>query len=166
ARNVRWVPAAPETVGSFSAACYYFARELRTSVNVPIGLVNASYGGARLRTFMSEATLRPLGIDSDALDILNVYRSDPAAATRRWGALWESAWETARPGDGRPWLPSFDDASWKTAPAALGPWALWSGTDPDAGFIGQVWMRTTVTLTAIQAARDDASLDLGSVNQE
>jgi sialate O-acetylesterase len=42
---------------------------------------------------------------------------------------------------------------------------LWNGTNP-AGFIGQVWMRTTVTLTAAQASNADASLDLGSVNQE
>ena len=166
ARSVRWVIASPQTVGSFSAACYYFARELKKTVNVPIGLVNASYGGARLRTFMSDATLRKLGTENDALDLLDLYRTDPAAAVRRWGAKWEAAWDAARPRDGRPWLPAYDDGAWKTAPATLGPWALWSGTDPDAGFIGQVWMRTAVTLTPEQAGRADASLDLGSVNQE
>lgn len=165
ARAVRWVVAAPDTVGSFSAACYYFARELKKTVNVPIGLVNASYGGARLRTFMSEAALRTLAIDDDALDLLDLYRTDPAAAMRRWGAQWEAAWVKGRPPDDRPWLPAYDVARWKTAPAALGAWALWNGTNPD-GFIGQVWMRTTVTLTADQAATADASLDLGSVNQE
>ncbi len=165
ARGVRWMIAAPDTVGSFSAACYYFARELKKTANVPIGLVNASYGGARLRTFMSEATLRRVRIENDALDLLDLYRADPAAAMRRWGALWEAAWEKARPRDGRPWLAAYDDTSWKTAPAGLGAWALWNGTNPD-GFIGQVWMRTTVTLTAEQAAKGDASLDLGAVNQE
>ena len=165
ARSVHWVAASPETVGGFSAACYYFARELRKTANVPIGLVNASYGGARLRTFMSEATLRTLGMEKDALDLLDLYRADPAAAMRRWGAQWEAAWERARPRDGRPWLAAYDDTSWKTAPAALGAWALWNGTNPD-GFIGQVWMRATVTLTAAQASSADASLDLGSVNQE
>ena len=165
ARSVHWVAASPETVGGFSAACYYFARELKKTANVPIGLVNASYGGARLRTFMSETALRTLGTENDALDLLELYRTDPAAAMRRWGAQWESAWEKGRPQDGRPWLPAYDEASWKTAPAALGAWALWNGTNPD-GFIGQVWMRTTVMLTAAQASNTDASLDLGSVNQE
>ncbi len=165
ARDVRWVLAAPDTIGSFSAACYYFARELKKTVDVPIGLVNASYGGARLRTFMSEDALRTLGTENDALDLLDLYRTDAPAAIRRWGAHWESAWDAARPRDGRPWLPAYDVASWKTAPAALGPWALWNGTNPD-GFIGQVWMRTTVSLTDAQAANAGASLDLGSVNQE
>jgi len=164
-RTVHWVVVSPETVGNFSAACYYFARELKKTVNVPIGLVNASYGGARLRTFMSEATLRKLGSENEALDLLDLYRTDPAAAIRRWGAYWEAAWEKGRPHDGRPWLAAYDEASWKIAPAALGAWALWNGTNPD-GFIGQVWMRTTVTLTAAEAANADASLDLGSVNQE
>jgi sialate O-acetylesterase len=164
-RGVRWVVAGPETVGNFSAACYYFARELRQTVHAPIGMVNASYGGARLRTFMSGDALRAHGLERDALDLLDVYRTDPASATRRWGALWESAWDAGSGHDGRPWTPAYDDTSWKTAPQALGAWALWNGTNPD-GFIGQMWMRTSVTLTAAQAASADAELDLGAVNQE
>ena len=63
---------------------------------------------------------------------------------------------TASPG-----RPDFNDASWKTAPPALGAWALWNGsTNPD-GFVGQMWMRTTVTLTPEQAAKPGAVLDLG-----
>ena len=42
ATAVRWVVGSPQTVGSFSAACYYFARELKKTVNVPIGTVVAS----------------------------------------------------------------------------------------------------------------------------
>jgi len=164
--NVRWVVGSPEAVGSFSAACYYFARELKKTVNVPVGLIVASYGGARLRTFMSEETLRKLGLENDDLDILDLYRNDQDAALRRWGAKWESWWNGARPKDGQPWLTDFNDSSWKTAPPGLGPWALWNGsTNPD-GFIGQMWMRTTVALTAEQAEKPGAMLDLGSVNQE
>ena len=58
AGSPRWIVGSPETVGGFSAACYYFARELKKTVNVPIGLVTAAYGGARLRNFTSEETLR------------------------------------------------------------------------------------------------------------
>jgi len=160
-----WIVASPETVGGFSAVCYYFARELKKTVDVPIGLVTAAYGGARLRNFTSEETLRRLGLEAEDLDILDLYRADQTAAIRRWGTKWESWWTAARATDGRPWTVEYDDRSWKTAPAALGAWALWSGTNPD-GFIGQMWMRTTVTLTPEQAATNGATLDLGSVNQE
>src|SRR4029079_89460 len=37
ANPVRWVAGNPESVGNFSAACYYFARELKQTVNAPIG---------------------------------------------------------------------------------------------------------------------------------
>ena len=163
ATPVRWVVGSPETVGSFSAACYYFARELKKTVNVPVGLVVAAYGGARLRTFMSEEALRIVGLENDDLDILAAYRTDQHEGLRRWGATWERWWNSARPADGQPWVPGYDDTTWKTAPPALGAWALWNGTNPD-GFIGQVWMRTTFTLTAEQAADTTAVLDLGSIN--
>jgi sialate O-acetylesterase len=164
-RNPRWIVATPETVGAFSAVCYYFARELKKSVDVPIGMVTAAYGGARLRNFTSEDTLRRLGLEAEDLDILDLYRKDPPAAIRRWGARWESWWNAVRPKAGRPWTAEYDDRAWANAPPALGAWALWTGTNPD-GFIGQMWMRTTVTLTPEQAAKPGATLDLGSVNQE
>jgi sialate O-acetylesterase len=62
-------------------------------------------------------------------------------------------------------MPDYADTSWKMAPPALGAWALWNGPSPD-GFVGQLWMRTTVTLTAEQAAKPGAVLDLGAVNEE
>lgn len=161
----RWIVGSPETVGSFSAVCYYFARELKNTVNVPVGIVTAAYGGARLRNFTSEETLRQLGLETEDLDILDLYRRDQTAAIRRWGTRWESWWTAVQSREGRPWMPEYDDTSWRTAPPALGAWALWTGTNPD-GFIGQMWMRTTVTLTPEQAAKRGAVVDLGSINQE
>jgi len=165
ATGVRWVVGSPAAVGSFSAACYYFARELRKTADVPIGIVAAAYGGARLRTFMSEETLRGLHLETADLDLLDLYRTDQAEAVRRWGVQWEAWWTATHAKEGRPWRPDFDDAPWRAAPPELGAWALWDGTNPD-GFIGQLWMRTTVTLTPEQAAKAGAVLDLGSVNQE
>ena len=165
AHTVRWVVESPETVGNFSASCYYFVRELKKTVNVPVGMVVAAWGGARVRNWVSESGLRRLGLDNDDLSMLDLWRSDPQAALRRWGVKWESWWTLARPRDGRPWMPDYDDASWRTAPSVLGAWATWNGTSPD-GFVGQMWIRTTVTLTAEQAAKPGAVLDLGSVNEE
>jgi len=165
AHTVRWVVGSPQTVGNFSASCYYFVRELKKTVNVPVGMVVAAWGGARVRNWLSESGLRQLGLDNDDLDMLALFRTDQQAALRLWGAKWESWWKAARPGDGRPWIPDYNDASWRTAPPALGAWAMWNGTSPD-GFVGQMWMRTTVTLSAEQAAKPGAVLDLGSVNEE
>ena len=53
-----WTVCSPETVGMFSAVAYYFARNLQQKLNVPIGLVNSSWGGTQIEGWMSEATLR------------------------------------------------------------------------------------------------------------
>jgi sialate O-acetylesterase len=159
---VKWVVESPETAGDFSAACFYFARELKKTVHVPIGMVMASWGGTRLSNWLSEDGLRKLDYFKDSLDALDLYRTDPQAGQERWEASWR-AWWKAHFND-EPWTPSFNDKDWPTAPQALGPWALWNGTSPD-GFVGQTWMRTTVTLTAAQAAQP-AILDLGTANED
>ena len=42
-----WRACTPESVKEFSAAGYYFGVELEKELNVPIGLINSSYGGSQ-----------------------------------------------------------------------------------------------------------------------
>ena len=55
--NSSWAPATSDFVGNFSAVGYFFATHLRPHVNVPIGIINATYGGSRIETWMSEDML-------------------------------------------------------------------------------------------------------------
>lgn len=41
-----WVAASPATSGSFSAAGYYFAKNLQAELKVPVGLIHTSWGGS------------------------------------------------------------------------------------------------------------------------
>lgn len=50
-----WAPADPHHVGDFSAVAYFFARDLRRSEKVPIGIVNTTWGGSNIETWMSRA---------------------------------------------------------------------------------------------------------------
>lgn len=52
-----WVVAAPETSGKFSAVAYYFAKNLRKALGVPVGIVNASVGGTPIEVWTSPAAL-------------------------------------------------------------------------------------------------------------
>lgn len=162
ATPVEWMVASPGTASRFSASCFFFARELRKTQQVPVGLVVSAWGGSRVRAWVSEASLRKLGVFNDDLDMLSLYRKNPQGAQRRWDAVWESWWLTHS--KERPWEDSFSTSHWAEAPAALGPWALWKSDSPD-GFVGQMWMRTSVSLTAAQA-KQSAVLDLGAVNEE
>src|SRR5437667_6819441 len=42
-----WQACSPESVKEFSAAGYYFGVELQKELNVPLGLINSSYGGSQ-----------------------------------------------------------------------------------------------------------------------
>lgn len=43
-----WKVCTSETVGGFTAVGYFFARHLRTEVDVPIGLIGSNWGGTRI----------------------------------------------------------------------------------------------------------------------
>ena len=164
ANKVNWTVESPDTVPRFSASCWYMVRELKKNVTVPMGMVVAAWGGARIRNWISEPTLRKLGYFNDDLEILETYKTDQQAAMRMWGRKWEAWWRGLKIAGLAPWEAGFDDASWQVAPDAGKAWALWNSDNPD-GFIGQMWMRTTITLTAAQAAQA-ANLDLGAVSEE
>lgn len=53
-----WKSAEPEAVSNFSASAYYFGKLLQQKLNVPIGLINISYGGSPVEAFMDEETLK------------------------------------------------------------------------------------------------------------
>jgi sialate O-acetylesterase len=55
---LEWKVAGPGNTEHFSAVCYYFVRELQKSVDVPHGIINASWGGSRIEPWMSDAALR------------------------------------------------------------------------------------------------------------
>jgi len=53
-----WKEARPETVLDFSAAAYFFAKDLYDKYNVPIGIINASVGGSPVQSWTSEEALK------------------------------------------------------------------------------------------------------------
>ncbi|MCD8306126.1 MAG: 9-O-acetylesterase [Prevotella sp.] len=48
-----WLVSGAENVAEFSATAYFFGRELYKHLGVPIGLINASWGGTIIETWMS-----------------------------------------------------------------------------------------------------------------
>lgn len=53
-----WKEAAPEAVSNFSATAYYFGKELSALLQVPIGLINVSYGGSPIESWMDAETVK------------------------------------------------------------------------------------------------------------
>lgn len=53
-----WQECGPDTVGSFSAVGYFFGRDLRKDLKVPIGLINSSVGGTPAEAWTSRLAIR------------------------------------------------------------------------------------------------------------
>lgn len=49
-----WAVCSPKTIGSFSAVLYHFGARLQKELNVPIGLINSSWGGSRIEPWIVE----------------------------------------------------------------------------------------------------------------
>ncbi len=52
-----WQVCSPETVGVFTGAGYFFARDLQPEIGVPVGLVNIAVGGTAIESWMSADVL-------------------------------------------------------------------------------------------------------------
>jgi len=52
-----WEEASPSAVGEFSATAYFFGKKLYKELNIPIGLINCSYGGSSIETWMTPESL-------------------------------------------------------------------------------------------------------------
>jgi sialate O-acetylesterase len=53
----KWSECSPATVPGFSAAAYFFGRELYRNLNVPIGLIHCSWGGSACDAWVKRSVL-------------------------------------------------------------------------------------------------------------
>jgi sialate O-acetylesterase len=85
----KWVESGPETVPYFSAVAYYFGRDLRKKLNVPIGLIHTSWGGSPAEVWMRKEVLEENPMYR--AQIVDSYKNELKNAE---GAI--AQWETER----------------------------------------------------------------------
>lgn len=54
----QWLTASPETSPGFSATAYFYAKALQEKLNVPVGIVEADWGGTVVQAWMSAENLK------------------------------------------------------------------------------------------------------------
>ena len=156
-----WERESPKTVGDFSAVGTFFARAVREHHDVPIGLVNASWGGSRIEPWMNPAML---GLDADGLAALEAEQHAQRDVLRdrlraTLGNLPTS--DAGMDGDTPLWAaPDLEDGDW--APIRVP--SLWETQGYD-GLDGVAWYRTVFTLSAEGAARG-VTLGLGMIDDD
>ncbi len=56
-KKPQWKDSSPDTVPEFSASAYYFAKNLRETLKVPVGIISCAIGGTPAEAWMSRETL-------------------------------------------------------------------------------------------------------------
>lgn len=158
-----WAPADPQHVGTFSAVAYSFARELRKSERVPIGIVHSSWGGSAIETWLSAESQ---GM-SEEVAAGGLARERARGDSTRQALIARLAGVPAHdPGmtsAGAPWAdPALDETGWQQIKVP----ALWETQGYD-GMDGVAWYRATFTLSAEEAAQGGgAALSLGPIDDD
>lgn len=87
-----WKIASPQTVGSFTAAGYFFARHLQKELDVPIGLIGSNWGGTRIEPWTPPVGFQKVPALKDIADKLasfpaKIERPDPNDSTKKITAI-------------------------------------------------------------------------------
>ena len=158
-RPAEWQHANFETVKGFSACGYFFGVEILNALqDVPIGIVNASWGGAAASVWMSldayaSADDYCAKAAKDHTERIEKYNAEGGAAGyQKRVEQWKK--DCQEKGSIPAEKPDFDDAGWEKVqmPKLL----------PD-NFDGCAWYRKQFTLTAEQA-KGGALLTLGALD--
>lgn len=162
ANNSGWQICSPETAGDFSATAYYFARHLHQELDVPIGLINTTWGGTVVETWISAETLsnnddlraRVNEIQKNASQLetaIKKYEIDIA----EWNTNFTKAMENADKDVG--WKDETDDTGWANQQVP----GRWAG-DLRA-FDGVIWYRKTIEIPKAWEGKT-ATLSLGKID--
>ncbi len=73
----RWEVPSPKTALSMSATAWFFARSLSETLNLPVGIVSASWGGSAIEAWMAPGDLLEMGYEVEKIN------ADPKIEPRR-----------------------------------------------------------------------------------
>ncbi len=167
-----WQVASAATVGVFSAVGFHFGLRLHRELGVAVGLLNTSWGGTRIETWMSREALAQSPITVAELARYELLANGAAC----WdqiepfdpsGAAQKSESPTSRypldPGNGGVecgWArPDFNDGAWETHPVP-GAWQ-----QQGHNYSGVFWYRRELDLPADWQGHE-LVLDLGAVDKQ
>lgn len=162
-----WQECSSATVPEFSALAYFYARALWKELNVPIGVIDCTWGGTPAEAWMNHETLRQVMGFREEMDKLERLGFDPNRMEQAYSeerAHWQSLFTEKDKGmeNGKLcWTaPSLSEEDWQTISLP----GYWEGKGLK-DFDGIIWFRRSLEIPA-EWARKPLTLRLGMIDDE
>lgn len=154
-KGAQWQECTSQTVGDFSAVAYFFGRKLQKELDIPIGLINSSWGGTNIQTWISW----------DVMSQKSQYKNTNVKDLEAKSALQQEAQKKYQEalknekGDAEKWFdPSTPTDAWKKIEQPK----MW-----EASVIGNVdgviWFRKEFDIPASMTGKP-ATISLGAID--
>ena len=146
-----WNVTNSDNANKFSATAYFFARRLHKELGVPIGVINSTWGGTPVESWMSKEKIKSLAEFPETLETL---KKENISIYKKWYEKFVSKKIPATPED---WASidledikfskfEYDDSEWKTVETASMVEDL-----PIVLADGVYWFRKSITLNDISS---------------
>lgn len=162
-----WQECSSATVPEFSAIAYFYARELWKELNVPIGVIDCTWGGTPAEAWTSLGTLKQVtGFQNEAakMESLGFDKERIVAAYRQEMKEWQELFAAKDAGlnNGIPqWTASLQTGNaWKTMELP----GYWENKGLD-GMDGIVWFQREIDIPASWEGKE-VTLHLGMIDDE
>ncbi len=157
----QWSPCNPQSVPGFSAIGYFFGRHLHQDLNVPIGLINTSWGGTVAEAWTSAKALEKMPEFKARMEQIAQAKADPDASLKKYEealAQWQKEIESAQARGAGCIEPGFEDSDWQEMELPV----LWEQAGL-SNFDGLVWFRKTIEVPDSWVGKE-LTLDLGPID--
>ena len=140
----KWEKCSPENAKEITAVGYFFAKELRKKLDVPVGLIESYFGGSKIEAWTSMHTLNNFPELQSELALLSKYKSSKQSGIlkRYEKKKWYEKLKTIDTGFSNNWMNSntdFDDWKHITLPC------LWDSVNLKE-FRGTLWLKKNICL--------------------
>ncbi len=109
-----WQECTPISARKFSAAGYFFGVDLLKNLNIPIGLINSSYGGSQVEAWMPEEYLLASDDFRPCVERTEIWEKEKPTVQKKFEKdlkVWEEATKQAKlAGEKQPRKPRVPDA--------------------------------------------------------
>lgn len=146
-----WKAASPKNTPLFGATCYYFARKLNEELGVPVGIINTSWGGTPVESWIPQEYIK--NVPEYSQIVKDIAVSSPIIDKRvEWLNKKPTVSMFPRPdlGDSDLAKPDFNDTKWHSMKVP----GLWESFNEVRAFDGIVWFRKTIKITPAMAGKE------------